>query len=152
MVMRNRIKECRQVAGMSQKELSNLVGIKDDAISRYETGTCEPRLEMWEKLATALNVSPTYLVGWSDESQRQAVEKQIVAVEPKPLKDLEVGLSNGCVLTITGTKDDPVSLKAFQKSLSKAVDDDGIWIEYGNAMIEVVAVTYAMEVDKDDED
>lgn len=150
MVMRNRIKECRQVAGMSQKELSNLVGIKDNAISRYETGTCEPRLEMWEKLATALNVSPTYLVGWSDESQRQAVEKQIVAVEPKPLKDLEVGLSNGCVLTITGTKDDPVSLKAFQKSLSKAVDDDGIWIEYGNAMIQVAAVTYAMEVDKDE--
>lgn len=135
---------------MSQKELSNLVGIKDNAISRYETGTCEPRLEMWEKLATALNVSPTYLVGWSDESQRQAVEKQIVAVEPKPLKDLEVGLSNGCVLTITGTKDDPVSLKAFQKSLSKAVDDDGIWIEYGNAMIQVAAVTYAMEVDKDE--
>lgn len=26
-----------------------------------------------EKLAKALNVSPTYLVGWSDESQRQAV-------------------------------------------------------------------------------
>ena len=67
MVMRNRIKECRQVAGMSQKELSNLVGIKDNAISRYETGTCEPRLEMWEKLATALNVIPAYLVGWSDE-------------------------------------------------------------------------------------
>lgn len=150
MVMRNRIKECRQVAGMSQKELSNLVGIKDNAISRYETGTCEPRLEMWEKLATALNVTPAYLVGWSDESQRQAVEKQIVAVEPKPLKDLEVGLSNGCMLTITGTKDDPVSLKAFQKSLSKAVDDDGIWIEYGNVMIEVMAVTYAMEVDKNE--
>lgn len=36
MVMKNRIKECRQVAGMSQKELSNLVGIKDNAISRYE--------------------------------------------------------------------------------------------------------------------
>lgn len=74
MVMRNRIKECRQVAGMSQKELSNLVGIKDNAISRYETGTCEPRLEMWEKLATALNVTPAYLVGWSDEPQRQAVQ------------------------------------------------------------------------------
>lgn len=29
MVMRNRIKECRQVAGMSQKELSNLVGFEN---------------------------------------------------------------------------------------------------------------------------
>ena len=66
-------------------------------------------------------------------------------------KALEIGLSNGSVLTITGTKDDPVSLKAFQKSLSKAVDDDGIWIEYGNALIEVAAVTYAVEVDKNED-
>lgn len=66
-------------------------------------------------------------------------------------KALEIGLSNGSVLTITGTKDDPVSLKAFQKSLSKAIDDDGIWIEYGNALIEVAAVTYAMEVDKNED-
>ena len=64
------------------------------------------------------------------------------------MKSLEIGLSNGCVLTVTGTEDDPVSLKEFQKSLSKAIDDDGIWIEYGNAMIQVAAVTYAVEVEK----
>lgn len=66
------------------------------------------------------------------------------------MKSLEIGLSNGCVLTVTGTEDDPVSLEGFQNDLSKAIDDDGIWIEYGNALIEVVAVTYAMEVDKNE--
>lgn len=75
MVMRNRIKECRQVAGMSQKELSKLVGVNDDAIKQYETGTCEPSLEMWEKLATALNVIPAYLVGWSDKPMSQTLEQ-----------------------------------------------------------------------------
>ncbi len=67
------------------------------------------------------------------------------------MKSLEIGLSNGSVLTITGTKVNPVSLKAFQKSLSKAIDDDGIWIEYGNALIEVAAVTYAVEVNEDED-
>ena len=66
-------------------------------------------------------------------------------------KALEIGLSNGCVLTVTGTEDDPVSLEGFQNDLSKAIDDDGIWIEYGNALIEVAAVTYAVEVDKNED-
>lgn len=75
MVMRNRIKECRQVAGMPRKELSKLVGVNDDAIKQYETGTCEPSLEMWEKLATALNVIPAYLVGWSNKPMCQTLEQ-----------------------------------------------------------------------------
>lgn len=60
---------------MSQKELSKLVGIKDNAISRYETGNCEPSLEMLEKFAEALNVIPAYLVGWSDDPMSQTLEQ-----------------------------------------------------------------------------
>ena len=67
------------------------------------------------------------------------------------MKSLEIGLSNGCALTVTGTEDDPVSLEGFQNDLSKAIDDDGIWIEYGNALIEVAAVTYAVEVNEEEE-
>ena len=153
--MKNRIKDCRKAAKLTMQQLATKSGVSVQAIQKLEAGTCGkvsgPGVLTVEKLAKALNVSPTYLVGWSDESQRQAVEKQIVAVEPKLLKDLEIGLSNGSVLTITGTKDDPVSLKTFQKSLSKAIDEDGIWIEYGNAMIQVAAVTYAVEVDKNED-
>ena len=73
--MKNKIKECRQVAGMSQKELSKLVGVTDQAIAYYEHGDREPSLEMWEKLATALNVIPAYLVGWSDNPMCQTLEQ-----------------------------------------------------------------------------
>lgn len=149
--MKNRIRKCRKAAGMTIRELADLSGVSPDAVVKWEGGKRNISITTAECLASALQVSPAYLVGWSDESQRQAVEKQIVAVEPKPLKDLEVGLSNGSALTITGTKDDPVSLKTFQKSLSKAIDDDGIWIEYGNAMIQVAAVTYAVEVNEDED-
>ena len=73
--MKNRIKECRQVAGMSQKELAKLTGVSEHAISHYETGIRIPSLEMWEKIAEALNVIPAYLVGWSDDPMSQTLEQ-----------------------------------------------------------------------------
>lgn len=65
--MKNRIRECRKAAGMTQAELGNQVGLVDNAISNYEKGLREPTLDTWECLASALHVSPAYLVGWSDE-------------------------------------------------------------------------------------
>lgn len=65
--MKNRIRECRKAAGMSQAELGNAVGLVDNAISNYENNLREPDLAKWEQLASALHVSPAYLVGWSDE-------------------------------------------------------------------------------------
>lgn len=65
--MKNRIRECRKALGMSQAELGNAVGLVDNAISNYENNLREPDLAKWEQLASALYVSPAYLVGWSDE-------------------------------------------------------------------------------------
>ena len=73
--MKNRMRECRQVAGTSQKELAKLTGVSEHAISHYETGIRIPSLEMWEKLAEALNVIPAYLVGWSDDPMSQTLEQ-----------------------------------------------------------------------------
>ena len=66
-MMKNRIRECRKARGMSQAELGNAVGLVDNAISNYENNLREPDLAKWEQLASALHVSPAYLVGWSDE-------------------------------------------------------------------------------------
>lgn len=65
--MKNRIRECRKAAGMSQAELGDIVGLGDNTIARYELGDREPKLFTWERLASALHVSPAYLVGWSNE-------------------------------------------------------------------------------------
>lgn len=64
--MQNRIKECRKAVGMSQKELSNIVGLSCSAIGHYELDVREPNLKTWERIAKALHVSPAYLVWWSD--------------------------------------------------------------------------------------
>lgn len=64
--MKNRIKECRKAAGMSQTELSNVLGVSFVIISRYERGLSEPNLATLERLAKALHTNPAYLVGWSN--------------------------------------------------------------------------------------
>lgn len=65
--MKNRIRECRKAVGMSQEKLGKAVCVGDNTIARYESGVREPKLAMWERLGSALHVSPAYLVGWSDK-------------------------------------------------------------------------------------
>lgn len=72
--MKNRIRECRKAAGMSQAELGNQVGFADNTISNYEKGLREPPLEVWECLASTLHVSPAYLMGWSDKKNNKDEE------------------------------------------------------------------------------
>jgi len=63
----NRLRELRNDKGVSVDKLAKSVGNSRANISRYERGLTQPSLETWEKLAKFFNVTPQYLVGWSDE-------------------------------------------------------------------------------------
>lgn len=65
--MQNRIRECRKATGLTLKQLSAQVSVPIATINSYELGTRSQDLAKWERLASALHVSPAYLVGWSDE-------------------------------------------------------------------------------------
>lgn len=58
----NILKQLRQNKGITQKELSKILGISQAAYSLYEKGQREPRYEMLEKIADFFNVSVGYLV------------------------------------------------------------------------------------------
>lgn len=62
----NRIKEIRERKGIGQKELAEKINTSQQAISLYETGKREPRLETWQKLADFFQVPVPYLQGQSD--------------------------------------------------------------------------------------
>lgn len=64
--MKNRIKECRLHAGMTRDELGMKVGVSADAIRKWEVGERGISVAHVEQLATALDVIPAFLVGWSD--------------------------------------------------------------------------------------
>lgn len=62
----NRIKELREAKGYTQEDLAQLAGVTGQAISFWETGKRNITTINAEKIAKALNVSPSFLVGWSD--------------------------------------------------------------------------------------
>lgn len=64
--MKNRIKECRLHAGMTRDDLGMKVGVSADAIRKWEVGERGISVAHVEQLATALDVIPAFLVGWSD--------------------------------------------------------------------------------------
>ena len=59
----NRIKEIRERKGIGQKELAEKINTSQQAISLYETGKREPKLETWQKLADFFNVPIPYIQG-----------------------------------------------------------------------------------------
>lgn len=55
LVFKNRIKEERQAAGLSQAELADLVGVSRNTISSIETGQFNPTAKLALILCIALN-------------------------------------------------------------------------------------------------
>ena len=61
--MENRIRELREARGINQSELAQILGVRQNTLSTWETGRYEPDGEMLKKIAAALNVSVDYLLG-----------------------------------------------------------------------------------------
>ncbi|MCR1890127.1 helix-turn-helix transcriptional regulator [Ligilactobacillus murinus] len=59
----NRIKEVRLEQKKKQKEVASFLGITEQALSYYERGKREPKLETWQKLADYFDVPIPYLQG-----------------------------------------------------------------------------------------
>ena len=70
MTVGERIKEVRELKGMSQDELAKRMGYKDrSSISKIEKDNDDNiSMNTVQKAATILNCSPLYLMGWSEES------------------------------------------------------------------------------------
>lgn len=75
-----KIKELRQISGMSQEELGRRVGVQRAAINKYEKGTVTNiPIHTIEKIASVFEVSPNYIVGWDCSSSNPlAVEVKIL--------------------------------------------------------------------------
>lgn len=79
MTIGERIKEARKKAGLTQKELGDLLGITQAAIGQFEKSTSNPQASTLEKIAFVLNINPLSLVSsweyqkqWESEHVRDA--------------------------------------------------------------------------------
>lgn len=61
-----RLKELRLQAKLTQKEMANILNMKQQSYLRYELGTGEPNLSTLRNIAIYFEVSTDYLLGLKD--------------------------------------------------------------------------------------
>ena len=71
-----RLREALNNAGMKQAELSRKTGIDPGAVSSYLSGKYEPKQKAIFKMAQALNVSESWLLGYDVPSHRTVEQKK----------------------------------------------------------------------------
>lgn len=76
------IKREREAAGLTQEQLGEKIGVTGVTIMRYEKNQREPRLEQLDKIAEALGVSLSRLMGIDDRHRidASAVSKATEAI------------------------------------------------------------------------
>lgn len=61
-----RLRELRTQSGFTQRQVAEILGIRQQSYIRYEYGTSQPSLESLAKLAKFYSVSADYLLGISE--------------------------------------------------------------------------------------
>ena len=74
--MRNRIRDLREDADLTQKQVAQYLQMSQTGYSKYETGENDIPTVVWEHLADFYGVSVDYLMGRTDEKSliRKAID------------------------------------------------------------------------------
>lgn len=79
-------KECRERAGLTQKEAAISLDVSIQAVSYWETGSRVPSVEKILQMCDLYNVTADYLLG------RTPMDIEVIHGDPPPLGDDEVEL------------------------------------------------------------
>ncbi|OAT83724.1 helix-turn-helix domain-containing protein [Desulfotomaculum copahuensis] len=85
MTLGDRIRAARKAKGLTQNQLAEALGLKDNAVSRYEKDTRRPDPDMLMKIACALDVPVGYLL---DEPGESPSDKLMVPPELQRTLDM----------------------------------------------------------------
>lgn len=99
-----RLKELRQINGLTQSQLADKLGCNQTAIGKYERGDLQPSIETLFKLADIFGCSVDYLLGREDNFGNISIKANInLTAEEKRLFELFNRLSKERRLTIIDT-------------------------------------------------
>lgn len=116
MGFKERLKDKRKEAGLSQKDLAARTGVNTRTIQNYESGSRRPQQsEIVVRLAEALNTTTQYLLGTDGEYILAAQEKG----GTKAARDIEELVQEVTGLFAGGTLDDD-ALEGAMRALNEA--------------------------------
>lgn len=81
----SRLKILRENQGLTQAQFSEIMGVSQQAVGKWERETASPNDEMLKRIATYFNVTIDYLLGY-DESPRYYADPETAALAQE-LKD-----------------------------------------------------------------
>jgi transcriptional regulator with XRE-family HTH domain len=87
-----RVAAQRKLAGLTQEELAEKVGVAPETISRLERGASVPSLASIEKIAHVLNVEMPVLFQFREREtpKDRALDRLLAVVRKRPAEDVEV--------------------------------------------------------------
>ena len=81
-----KIKEARNIKGMTQEELGKLVGVQKSAIAKYESGrVVNIKRSTLQKIASALDIRPSKLI--FEDSPKESAEFHVKVISDLELMD-----------------------------------------------------------------
>lgn len=151
--MRNRIDEVLKAQGKTYKDLVPLTGLSEYGIGQMAKDGDDETFGAYLSIARALDVSPAYLVGWSDEPSEDEHKYDIessdafkaymrkVEAEPyydfaksKPTSGIKVTLDDGRVIYDSREMDD---MDAYSRA--------GDWVDLNDCKI---ATSHIVSIEK----
>lgn len=72
----DRIKQLRKKKGISQSQLAEAIGVKNNTVSTWERGTRKPDFDALQLLSNYFEVSFEYLLGSSDKEEARVKPSQ----------------------------------------------------------------------------
>lgn len=87
--MGERIQKLMKENEYTQKELANMIGVTESAMSRYIKNEREPKADIIANLATALNTTSDYLISGMDSNVDFAEIYRLVARGAKTMSQEE---------------------------------------------------------------
>ena len=115
----SRLVSAREFKGLSQSDLSRRLHTAQQNISRYESGIHDPKASMLRDFCVELDISPSYLLGLSNDPRPVDGTLSKLSFEQVELLDLweRADQSSRCLVM--------AGLRAVAKSSASSTDADG---------------------------
>ncbi len=78
---KSRLRELREEAGLSMKQLAAAVGVSDAAVCKWENGNAEPKVNYLIKLSNVFECTVDYLVGTANDYGSASYERTALPVK-----------------------------------------------------------------------
>lgn len=83
-----RINSALATRDMKQKELAKILGVTDNTISYYCSGSRTPKLDQLIQIAESLNVTTDYLLGLTDDPEKKPAATDDLGLSEKAVKKI----------------------------------------------------------------